>query len=59
MSPAFIAGVETSLPKAKITFDRFHIMQLMSQAVDAIRREEVKNPALPGGACEGYSSSTK
>jgi transposase len=42
MSPAFIAGVETSLPNAKITFDRFHIMQLMGQAVDAVRREEVK-----------------
>ena len=42
MSPAFIAGVEASLPKAKITFDRFHIMQMMSQAVDAVRREEVK-----------------
>jgi transposase len=42
MSPAFIAGVEASLPEARITFDRFHIMQLMGQAVDAVRREEVK-----------------
>jgi len=42
MSPAFIAGVEGNLPEASITFDRFHIMQLMSQAVDAVRRQEAK-----------------
>ena len=42
MSPAFIAGVEAHLPEASITFDRFHIMQLMSQAVDAVRRQEAK-----------------
>lgn len=42
MSPAFIAGVAAHLPQASLTFDRFHIMQLMSEAVDAVRREEAK-----------------
>ena len=42
MSPAFIAGVETHLPDAAITFDRFHVMQLASHAVDLVRREEQK-----------------
>ena len=42
MSPAFIAGVKAYLPEASITFDRFHIMQLMNKAVDAVRRQEAK-----------------
>lgn len=42
MSPAFIDGVRRSLPYADITFDRFHVMQLASVAVDTVRREEQK-----------------
>lgn len=41
MSPAFISGVKENLPKAKITFDRFHIMKILNQAVDNVRRNEV------------------
>lgn len=40
MSPAFIKGVKDSLPKAKITFDRFHIMKVINVAVDKVRRQE-------------------
>jgi transposase len=40
MSPAFISGVATNLPKSKITFDKFHIMKLINKAVDKVRREE-------------------
>lgn len=43
MSPAFIAGVETELPKADITFDRFHVMKIIGDAVDQVRREEQKD----------------
>lgn len=47
MSPAFIKGVKQEFPKAQITFDRFHIMKLVNEAVDAVRRAEVsKQPAL-------------
>ncbi len=42
MSPAFIAGVETHLPDAAITFDLFHDMQLASHTVDLVRLEEQK-----------------
>jgi transposase len=42
MSPAFIAGVETALPQAEITFDRFHVMKLAGEAVDSVRRDEQK-----------------
>jgi transposase len=40
MSPAFISGVAKYFPKASITFDKFHVMKLMNQAVDQVRREE-------------------
>ena len=40
MSPAFIAGVEAHLPQASITFDKYHVMQLMNAAVDEVRRAE-------------------
>jgi transposase len=40
LSPAFISGVEECFPNARITFDRFHVMKLMGQAVDQVRRAE-------------------
>jgi len=34
-------------PNASITFDRFHLMQFITKAVDQVRKEEVKdNPLL-------------
>ena len=41
MSPAFISGVEEHFPKARITFDKFHISKKLNEAVDQVRREEV------------------
>ena len=47
MSPAFIKGVKKNLPNAEITFDRFHLMQFITKAVDKVRKNEVKeNPLL-------------
>ena len=40
MSPAFIKGVRETLPDAKITFDKFHVLKLINEAVDQVRREE-------------------
>ncbi len=40
MSPAFISGVESNFPQAKITFDKYHIMKKINEAVDQVRREE-------------------
>src|SRR5215469_2510715 len=45
MSPAFIAGIAQSLPSAQITFDKFHLIKLINEAVDAVRRAEQKNRA--------------
>jgi transposase len=49
MSPAFIKGVKAHLPKAQITFDKFHILKILGEAVDSVRRTEAKtNPLLKG-----------
>ncbi len=40
MSPAYISGVEQYLPKAEMTFDQFHLVKLLNEAVDQVRREE-------------------
>ena len=47
--PAFIKGVREELPEAEITFDKFHIIKIINEAVDRVRREEAKtNPLLTG-----------
>jgi len=40
MSAAFIRGVSESLPLAQITFDKFHVSQIIHRAVDQTRRAE-------------------
>jgi len=45
MSPVFISGIESNFKNAAITFDRFHVMKLMNEAVDQVRREEQANNA--------------
>jgi transposase len=45
MSPAFIAGAAESLPNAQITFDKFHVVKLINEAVDKVRRAEQKSRA--------------
>ncbi len=42
MSPAFIKGIEENFPNAEITFDKFHIMKILNEAVDKVRKMEVK-----------------
>ena len=49
MSPAFIKGVKDNLPNAQITFDKFHVLKLINEAVDKVRRAEASsNPVLTG-----------
>jgi transposase len=42
MSPAFISGINEHFPEAQITFDKFHIMKIINEAVDEVRRVEQK-----------------
>ncbi len=49
MSPAFIKGLKENLPNAQITFDKFHIIKIINEGVDKVRRAEAKeNPILKG-----------
>jgi transposase len=45
MSPAFIKGVADNLPKAAVTFDKFHAVKIINEAVDQVRRAEQKTKA--------------
>ncbi|MGH7211425.1 MAG: ISL3 family transposase, partial [Acetobacteraceae bacterium] len=49
MSPAFIKGVGESLPNAAITFDTFHAVKIVNDAVDRVRRAEQKSQDLLRG----------
>ncbi len=49
MSGAYIAGVTENFTEAEITFDKFHVMKLIGEAVDKVRRAETKSrPELKG-----------
>jgi transposase len=43
MSPAFIKGTKEHLPAASITFDKFHAVKIVNEAVDLVRRAEQKS----------------
>ena len=42
MSAAYIKGAGESLPQAEISFDRFHVVALANEAMDEVRREELR-----------------
>ncbi len=43
MSPAYIKGLQEKFAWARIVFDYFHVVQLVTKAVDEVRRRERKN----------------
>ena len=45
LSPAFIAGAAVSFPEAQITFDRFHVVKLLNEAMNTVRIDERKEHA--------------
>jgi len=42
MSPSYIAGLCEAFPKAEIHFDRFHVVKLLNEAMDEVRKLERK-----------------
>jgi transposase len=42
MSGAYIDAVQRGAPQAQIVFDRFHVQRLAQDAVDQVRREQVR-----------------
>jgi transposase len=49
MSAAFLAAAAENFPHAAITVDWFHVVQIFTTAVDAVRRAEARRIALPKG----------
>ena len=47
MSPAFLSAIGENFPKANVTVDWFHVVQLFTKAVDEVRKAEAKQHALP------------
>jgi transposase len=47
MSPAFLAAVAKGFPKAAVTVDWFHVVQLFTTAVDQVRKAEARSRELP------------
>jgi transposase len=42
MSAAYIDAVSTRVPQATLVFDRFHVQRLVQDALDEVRRDEVR-----------------
>lgn len=40
LSPAYISAAKAEFPCAEITFDKFHVVKLLGQAMDGLRRNE-------------------
>jgi transposase len=45
---AYISAVSESAPNAQIIFDRFHVQRLVQDALDEVRRAEVRTLEEPG-----------
>jgi transposase len=43
MSAAFIQAVQEGAPKARLIFDRFHVQRLAHDALDEVRREQMRD----------------
>ncbi|MEJ5363465.1 MAG: ISL3 family transposase [Desulfosoma sp.] len=49
MSQAYLRGVLETFPDAELTFDKFHVVKILNDAVDQVRRQEQKErPELKG-----------
>jgi len=42
MSASFAKAVRNKAPQAEIVYDRFHVIQLLNQALDEVRRAEIR-----------------
>lgn len=49
LSPSFISGVTKEFENATITFDRFHVKQLLNKAMDEVRKKERQSHQLLKG----------
>jgi transposase len=60
MSAAYAKGVALALPNAQISYDRFHMIAMAIQAMDEVRREELKaQPEQVAVALSGADPKTR
>lgn len=45
MSAAYAKGVGLALPQAQISYDRFHVIAMANEAMDSVRRDELRDDA--------------
>lgn len=49
LAPAFKKGIENNFKHADVIYDKFHVIKLMNEAMDEVRRKEVvERPELKG-----------
>jgi transposase len=56
MSAAYAKGVGMALPQASISYDRFHVVALANEAMDEVRRTELRDEPAAVRAALGDSS---
>jgi transposase len=56
MWPAYLKGIRDSFPEAGLTFDKFHVMKLLNEAVVRVRRQEQRD--RPELKCSRYVWTT-
>ena len=49
MSPSFIAGMVEYFPDTSITFDKFHVVKLLNEAMNKVRKAEAREHAILKG----------
>lgn len=49
MSTGFIAGMQEHFPNTTITFDKFHVVKLLNEAMNEVRKREAREHALLKG----------
>lgn len=57
MSAAFAKGVGLALPKAAISYDRFHLVAMAIDAMDQVRRAEMRDEPVAVQAALGQTGS--
>ncbi len=50
MSPAYVKGAGQYFPRARIVFDKFHLMVFAGQALDEVRRDLLRQGAQLKGS---------
>lgn len=57
MSAAYTKGTGLALPNAQISFDRYHVVAMAMEAMDAVRRQEMADDAQAVRAAIGRNDS--